>query len=627
MQQFRDYEVIEKIGEGGMGEVFRAKHRLRGFDVALKVIHAQLAKKDEARERFLSEARLLDRLDHPNILALRDYFLEDDSLVIIADLLEGKTLDEVIVGGAELPVEIRLDWLRQTIAGISHAHSLDIIHRDLKPSNLFLTRDGQIKILDFGLGKDLSADAQMTGTGQILGTPAYLPPETYRIENKIAIRDVGKKGDVFAVGVIAYRLLSGCLPFDMDEGLSATEVFTLLAVNYNTGKTIAPMTSDGKHITAQIADAVMHCLALNPNERPELLQSLADALMTGADDTSKETSTLAEGMTDQNGNSISGLNTYFEVAQAPRPGSGDKSASTVVDSAAMPKETTNSSVPLSVAPNRPQLKKPFIIVISIAILSVLSFWVFPLINSSNNHNVADSAFDSDMPEPLDTAAQSNESAIPQDTSDSKHSVVKKEKDKMDTSTLEVSDNSTSTKLLEIKEKLSAAEMALNESRKKLKAAKEESKSTQSAYNAAVSESNANEEKLKWLQALASNEGAKEAQLREAKRIFGLSEDALKELEEKQPTTAAEKRDVEESIIAQKAFVRKKRSAMREIEAFDETLARTKKRSKRLPAKKFEKMQAHQEAVNAVKEEERVIVDLEKEIETLTAQVDELEEQL
>ena len=318
MQQFRDYEVIEELGEGGMGVVFRAKHRLRGTEVALKVIHPHLANKQEARDRFLSEARILDRLEHPNILAVRDYVVDDDRLVIVTDLLDGRPMDTILSESGDVDIATKLDWLKQLIEGITYAHDRDIIHRDLKPSNLFVTRDNQIKILDFGLGKDLSSDARMTGTGQILGTPAYLPPETYRIENKVPIRDVGKKGDVFAVGVIAYRLLSGHLPFNMDEGLSATEVFTLLAVNYNAGKAIVPMAIRDKAISPAlidaVIDAVMNCLALDPNDRPESLQGL-QATLTDKPTELDETSLPTDVKASQPNKSLTGLDTYFEVSQ------------------------------------------------------------------------------------------------------------------------------------------------------------------------------------------------------------------------------------------------------------------------------------------------------------------------
>ena len=377
MQQFRDYEVLEEIGEGGMGVVFRAKHRLRDFEVALKVIHDQLARKPEARERFLSEARLLDRLNHPNILSLKDYFFEDDRLVITTSLLKGETLDAILAGGAEFPIQTRLDWLKQIIEGVSYAHAQDIIHRDLKPSNLFYTTDGQIKILDFGLGKDLSADAQMTGTGQILGTPAYLPPETYRLKDKIAIRDVGKKGDIFAAGLIAHRLLGGRLPFSMDEGLSATEAFTFLSVKYNGGEGISPFENSCTEAPERLSAEIMRCLSIDPEQRPSALSDLlaatskahSDALTPSGKSSansrkSRSTAASTKGLSSL---SMAGEETFFSL-----PGKNEHGNTTELDTETHPGEVAKTKRPFesltgkntyfsilgpnSEAPGKPQLE-------------------------------------------------------------------------------------------------------------------------------------------------------------------------------------------------------------------------------------------------------------------------------
>ena len=314
-KEFRDYTIISEIGRGGMGVVYQAKHKILGQEFALKVIHDRLLVADEsaAKARFVQEATLMAALNHPNIVTLQNCFEEHGKLVIASELLRGNPMHDILMRDSIPPIGVRINWLRQLLAGLSHAHEQGVIHRDLKPSNLFVTDDNQVKILDFGLGKDLSSDAQMTGTGQILGTPAYLPPETYRIENKVPIRDVGKKGDVFAVGVIAYRLLGGRLPFDLDDGLSANEVFTLLAVNYNTGKTIAPLTVDDAVVSSAVLNAVMDCLTVSPNNRPESLKPLAAALASeaaGAPPPSENSS--ARPPADQ---SLTGCDTYFEVSR------------------------------------------------------------------------------------------------------------------------------------------------------------------------------------------------------------------------------------------------------------------------------------------------------------------------
>ena len=344
MQQFRDYEVIEEIGHGGMGVVYRAKHKLLGEKVALKVIHEHLLRADDAtvKARFVQEATLMAKLDHPNIVKLRNCFEEDGRLVIVCELLDGTPLDEILADDRPLPMATRLYWLRQLVNGVSFAHRQNVIHRDLKPANLFISRDDQLKILDFGLGKDLSSDARMTSTGQILGTPAYLPPETYRVKNKVPIRDVGKKGDVFAVGVIAYRMLSGHLPFNMDEGLSATEVFTLLAVNYNGGKAIDPLAIRDKALSPALTDAVMNCLALDPNDRPETLLELQDAL-TEKPAVREDAPLPTNSEPTRPDNSLTGLETYFEVSQPSTPLAEEKTAGGA--SPSVPARTSSKTMP------------------------------------------------------------------------------------------------------------------------------------------------------------------------------------------------------------------------------------------------------------------------------------------
>jgi formylglycine-generating enzyme required for sulfatase activity len=237
--------------------------------VALKVIHKHLSGNEKhVRERFLQEAKILDQLDHPNILAIKDCFEERGRLVIATELLQGRTLAAVLRNDPSLPHEVKRDYLIQILEGVAYAHDRDIIHRDLKLTNIFITEDNIVQLLDFGLGKQLGVGQILTRTGVKLGTPIYMPPETLRAKRQVKVRDVGKEGDIFAIGVIAYRLFTGRLPYDISEGANAVSAMTELAVHYSAGDPIEPVGALCRDLSPSTADAIMACLSLSPQARP-----------------------------------------------------------------------------------------------------------------------------------------------------------------------------------------------------------------------------------------------------------------------------------------------------------------------------------------------------------------------
>ncbi|MBN2717432.1 MAG: protein kinase [Deltaproteobacteria bacterium] len=281
-EDFKDYKVLAQIGRGATGMVYRARHKKSGQLVALKVVHEQLLQNDDhGREKalFVQNVVLNARMDHPNIVGLKECFVEKGKFIVVSELLVGDTVDAILASGIELPVELRLDWLMQLLQGISYAHLAGVMHGDLKPANLFVTVENQVKILDFGLSRELLADDEATGPGLLSGAPAYLAPETYRLNNRINGLGVGKAGDVFAIGVIAYRLLNGCLPFGLNETMSATDTVTRLAVNYNAGEPIPRMNTGRNGIPVEVADAVMECLALTPQKRAASVEWLLAVIM------------------------------------------------------------------------------------------------------------------------------------------------------------------------------------------------------------------------------------------------------------------------------------------------------------------------------------------------------------
>jgi Tol biopolymer transport system component len=221
------YEVLARLGAGGMGEVFRARDGRLGREVAIKVVRAQVSSDPDRLRRFEQEARAAAALNHPNILAVYDVGFEGGAPFLVSELLSGATLRDVLQKGA-VPAGTAIDYARQIASGLASAHEKGIVHRDLKPENLFLTDDGRIKILDFGLAKILpgigsdeqpteAREGALTGTGVILGTVGYLSPEQIRGE------PADHRSDIFSFGSVLYELLSGERAF---QGGTAAETMT-----------------------------------------------------------------------------------------------------------------------------------------------------------------------------------------------------------------------------------------------------------------------------------------------------------------------------------------------------------------------------------------------------------------
>ena len=200
------YKVLEKLGGGGMGVVYKALDSRLDRHVALKFLPPELTRDDDARERFVLEAKAASALDHPNICTVHDVDETPDGQLFIAmGYYEGKTLKKRIEQGP-LPIEEALDIAVQVTHGLVKAHGAVIIHRDIKPANLIVTEDGLVKILGFGIAK-LTGQTALTQTGITLGTMAYMSPE------QLAGADVDQRADLWALGIVLYEMLTGQRPF------------------------------------------------------------------------------------------------------------------------------------------------------------------------------------------------------------------------------------------------------------------------------------------------------------------------------------------------------------------------------------------------------------------------------
>jgi hypothetical protein len=261
------YEIVAPIGFGGMGEVYRAHDTRLGRDVAIKVLPHSLANDPDALARFEREARAVAALNHPNILALHDVGTEKGIAHAVMELLEGETLRKRLDGGP-IPPRKALEWAVQLALGLAAAHDRGIVHRDLKPENVFLTHDGRVKILDFGVARrsepDTAVDRNVTTKtepGVFIGTPAYASPE------QVLGEPATPRSDLFAFGVVLYELLTGTHPFR-----HATVAETMTAILRADPPPLAGAVHGVPPAALRVID---HCLEKQPSERPSSARDLA----------------------------------------------------------------------------------------------------------------------------------------------------------------------------------------------------------------------------------------------------------------------------------------------------------------------------------------------------------------
>ncbi|HEY3120559.1 MAG TPA: serine/threonine-protein kinase, partial [Vicinamibacteria bacterium] len=273
------YEIVAQLGAGGMGEVYRARDARLGRDVAVKVLPAHLLDHAEALARFEREARAVAQLSHPNILAIHDVGRQDQVAYAVMELLEGESLRDRLRRGA-LPVRKAVEYAVQIAEGLSAAHDKGIVHRDLKPENVFVTADGRVKILDFGLARQTTVSpagaetesptlSHHTDPGTILGTAAYMSPE----QAKGLAAD--HRSDIFSFGAVLYEMLSGRRAF----------------VRETTAETMAAILKDeppdllavDPAIPPGLARIVHHCLEKSPTARFQSARDLAFDLGSGSE--------------------------------------------------------------------------------------------------------------------------------------------------------------------------------------------------------------------------------------------------------------------------------------------------------------------------------------------------------
>jgi serine/threonine protein kinase/tetratricopeptide (TPR) repeat protein len=281
------YRIVEQIGAGGMGVVYRARDERLDRDVAIKVLPEEVAGDLDRLHRFEREAKAVAQLDHPNILAIHDFGSEDGVAYAVMELLEGESLRTLISKGG-VTTGKAVEYARTISDGLAAAHEKGIVHRDLKPENVFLTKDGRIKILDFGLAKlelpeaDLATETPTatldTAPGGLLGTIPYMAPE------QVQGQPADHRSDIFALGVVLYEMLTGRRPFG-----GSTSVETAAAILKEDPE---PMSSVAPGVPPTLAGMVSRCLEKRPEDRFSSAHDLS--LTLGAIDTTAPVQPVAE---------------------------------------------------------------------------------------------------------------------------------------------------------------------------------------------------------------------------------------------------------------------------------------------------------------------------------------------
>lgn len=272
-RQVGPYLLLECIGQGGMGAVYRAKDARLGREVAVKVLLPELARDPERLHRFENEARIIGSLNHPNLMAVYDTGTVEGHPYLVCELLDGEPLRARMGAGPMSPTRA-VDYLRQIAQGLAAAHAQGVIHRDLKPENVFITRQGFVKLLDFGLAKNIGFASDRDATtltcgpgvpahtqaGMILGTVAYMSPEQIRGET------LDGRSDIFALGLILYEMLTGRNPFR-----ATSTIETLSAI---LKEEVPPMTPASGVVPVQLERLMLRCLEKDPAQRYQSVDDL-----------------------------------------------------------------------------------------------------------------------------------------------------------------------------------------------------------------------------------------------------------------------------------------------------------------------------------------------------------------
>jgi serine/threonine-protein kinase len=258
-----DYTILEELGSGGSGRVFKVEHNITRRKEAMKVLAGTTQTVRDTFLRFLQEIRLQAALAHPGIAEVHNAFWTGDHLVMVMELVEGDSLESLVAAG-RLPLEESVSIIQQVLAALSHAHAQRVVHRDVSPSNIFVTRDRRVKLTDFGLAA-MTEDLRSTQNGAFLGSFHYMSPEQVR-----AIGPVDARSDIYSCGVVLYEMVTGRKPFNYDNAFSLMQA--------HVEQTPLPPVSINPNIPAGLSEAILKAMEKDPANRFASAAAFRDAL-------------------------------------------------------------------------------------------------------------------------------------------------------------------------------------------------------------------------------------------------------------------------------------------------------------------------------------------------------------
>ncbi|RME87296.1 MAG: hypothetical protein D6785_02205 [Planctomycetota bacterium] len=278
-------EILAKIGQGGMGIVYKGRHTLLNKIVAVKILPYHFSMEEEMRKRFLREAQSAAMLEHPNIVQVLDVGREEDFDYIIMQFVEGESLQDILDRKRILSVKEATNIVYQTLEGLDFAHRKGIIHRDIKPDNLMITFDGVVKIADFGLARNIQ-DASLTGTGHIVGTPHFMAPE------QASGKNMDRRCDIYSLGITYYTMVTGHIPFEEETPIA---IMTKKLTHQ-----IVPPHRINPNVPKPVSQIIEKMIATDPNHRYQSCSDVKRAIENSGINYETRLSSLATlGATDE----------------------------------------------------------------------------------------------------------------------------------------------------------------------------------------------------------------------------------------------------------------------------------------------------------------------------------------
>ncbi len=266
LQTVGNYELIEKIAEGGMGAIYRGRQRDSGLVVAVKIMPAHMAQNPLLLKRFEQEFRAASRLDHPNIVRALDYGDTGQSPYLVMEFVEGESLGQKIEREGRMPEADAIRIIAQVAQGLHRAHKQNLVHRDVKPDNILVRADGVAKLADLGLVKETETDLNLTKTGRGLGTPHFMAPEQFR-----NAKNADSRCDIYSLGATLYQMVTGELPFRSSGPLDAW--MKKIQNDLTPPRKVVPGLSE------RCEWAILRAMSADPNQRPRTCREFVEDLI------------------------------------------------------------------------------------------------------------------------------------------------------------------------------------------------------------------------------------------------------------------------------------------------------------------------------------------------------------